>query len=389
MKIHVKETAPLAMLALAITAHAQSSVTLYGLIDESIQYVHNVVGSSGKDANKIGLYAGNIQGNRFGLRGVEDLGGGLSTVFQLENGFNVNNGQLGQGARLFGRQAWVGFASDSFGKLTFGRQYDPEVDLIQPLTGIGVWGSTFATPGDVDNEDNGSRVNNAMKYASPKIAGFQFEGMYALGGVAGQTGSGQTWSLAAQYSLGGLSAGAGYLKADNASSAMARASSTTPWNGTIDGNFGTIVNSGAKTAKGYGILATAISYTFGGATIGARYSNAQYVPDAASSFQSTENFNTAAGYVGFWFSRALLVGAQYNYTHASGPASATYNQISLGTDYNLSKRTDVYFLGLYQHMSGNQIGTVPGAATGADYGYASAPGTHSQEIASVGIRHKF
>jgi predicted porin len=389
MKHYFRHSIPVALLGLTATVHAQSSVTLYGLIDESIQYVHNVASANGKNGNRVGMYAGNIQGNRFGLRGTEDLGGGLSAIFQLENGFNVNNGQLGQGGRMFGRQAWVGLASTSFGKLTFGRQYDPEVDLVQPLTGIGVWGSTFAAPGDIDNQDNGSRVNNAVKYTSPKIVGLQVEAMYALGGVAGQTGSGQTWSLAGQYSLGGLLIGAGYLKADNTSSVTPRAASTTPWGGTIDGNFGTLVSSGARTAANYGILATAVSYSFGGATLGARYSNAQYVPDAASAFHSTEIFNTAAGYFGYRFTPTLLVGAQYNYTHASGQTRATYHQISLGADYNLSKRTDVYLLGLYQHMNGDQLGNVPGSATAADYGFASAPGTHSQEILSLGIRHKF
>lgn len=384
-----KQTVALAMLGLTTVAHAQSSVTLYGVIDNSLQYVHNVAGSNGMNGNRIGLYAGNIQGDRFGLRGTENLGGGLQALFQIENGFNVNNGTLGQSSRMFGRQAWVGLRDDRFGKLSLGRQYDPAIDLIQPLTGVGPWGSTFAAPGDVDNNDNGSRINNSVKYTSPNMGGLVFETMYAFGGVAGQTGSGQTWGAAGQYSLGGLSIAAGYLKAFNAASSTARALSSTPWNGTTDGNFGTIVTSGLKTAKDYGILSTALNYKFGGATGGLRYSNAQYVPDAASGFRSTETFNTAAGYIDYQVTPTVLLGAQYNYTHASGQARATYNQISLGADYFLSKRTDLYLLGLYQHMTGDQIGNIPGGATGADYGYTSARGTSTQEIVSLGIRHKF
>ena len=143
--------------------------------------------------------SGNLQGSRFGLKGAEDLGGGLKAIFQLENGFDSTSGALGQGKRMFGRQAFVGLQSDQYGTLTLGRQYDPIVDLVQGVTADNYFGSVFATPGDVDNNDNSLRVSNAIKYTSPVFAGFQFEGMYALGGVAGKTGAGQTWSVAAAY----------------------------------------------------------------------------------------------------------------------------------------------------------------------------------------------
>ncbi|MFB9127551.1 porin [Paraburkholderia dipogonis] len=374
---------------LCATAHAQSSVTLYGLIDESVQYVHNVADPGGKNANRVALYNGNIQGNRWGLRGAEDLGGGVKAVFVLESGFNINNGQLGQGGRLFGRQAYLGLDSANYGRLTVGRQYDPLVDLVAPLTGVTFGGSSFAAPGDIDNNDNNSRVSNSIKVTFPKLYGVQFEGMYALGGTAGQTGSGQTWAVAGAYSVNGLSIGAGYISADNSASNVPRANTPSPWGGTIDGNFGSVVNSGAKTAKGYDIASIALSYLTGPVTLGARYSNARYIPDAASSFRSTEVFNTAAGFMTYNVTSLFAVGGQYNYTHANGPARADYHQVSLGADYLLSKRTDLYLLGVYQHASGNQIGVSPAAATAGDYGYTSAFGSHTQEIASAGIRHKF
>src|ERR1700731_4789963 len=88
---------------LAVPAYAQSTVTLYGIIDTGITYVNN----TGKGA-VVAMQSGVEQGSRWGLKGSEDLGGGLKTVFQLENGFNVNTGKLGQGGLEFGRQAYVG-----------------------------------------------------------------------------------------------------------------------------------------------------------------------------------------------------------------------------------------------------------------------------------------
>jgi len=103
--------------AFASAAHAQSSVTLYGIIDAGLTYVNNVQGNS-----LWAMQSGILQGSRWGLKGSEDLGGGLKTVFQLENGYNVFSGKLGQGGLDFGRQAYVGLSSTSFGTVTVGRQ---------------------------------------------------------------------------------------------------------------------------------------------------------------------------------------------------------------------------------------------------------------------------
>ncbi|WP_341318251.1 porin [Paraburkholderia sp. IMGN_8] len=389
MKRIALSTLSLALLGVTGVAHAQSSVTLYGLIDESIQYAHNTVDSKGHNANQVGLAGGNLQGPRFGLKGTEDLGGGLKAIFQLENGFDVNNGKLGQGGKMFGRQAYVGLTGDQWGTVTAGRQYDPVVDLVQPLTADNYFGSTFTTPGDVDNNDNSSRTNSAIKYTSPVWGGLQFEGMYAFGGVAGQTGSGQTWSGAATYATGPFSVAAGYFRADNASSATARAG----WGGTSDGTFNNQVSGIYATAKSIGIASVALQYVTGPFTASVRYSNAQYKPDAASGFGSTEKYNVGGAYLGYQATPAMLVGVGYIYTKASGDTSATYHQVSLGGDYNLSKRTDIYLVGAYQHASGNQriaagsAGVVTAGAAIGSYGYNSA--TSSQEILSLGIRHKF
>ncbi|WP_256258783.1 porin, partial [Burkholderia ubonensis] len=118
MKKHVISAAALATFAASAAftapAFAQNSVTLYGLIDEGFNYTNNVrVNGVGKTNYQ--LASGYAQGSRWGLRGSEDLGGGLKAVFVLESGFDVNNGRLGQGSRMFGRQAYVGLSESRFG----------------------------------------------------------------------------------------------------------------------------------------------------------------------------------------------------------------------------------------------------------------------------------
>src|SRR5437773_7693011 len=87
-------------------AQAQTNVTIYGVIDLGMDYTNNSLGKS-----QVQMESGYAQGSRLGFKGNEDLGGGLSAVFQLENGFAADTGKLGQGGLLFGRQAFVGLSS--------------------------------------------------------------------------------------------------------------------------------------------------------------------------------------------------------------------------------------------------------------------------------------
>lgn len=390
MKKIAFSTLSLALLAATGAAHAQSSVTLYGVIDTSLTYVHNADGN--KNLWALGNSSGgDLSGTRWGLKGQEDLGGGLAAIFQLENGFDPSNGQLNQGHREFGRQAFVGLQSNQWGTLTLGRQYDPVVDQVQGITADNYLGSVFATAGDVDNYDNSSRTDKAIKYTSVNYAGFQFEGMYAFGGIAGQTGSGQTWSLAASYNNGPLGVAAGYFHATNANDGLVAGkrpgwSNSATSGGTFDGN----INLGYASARSIGIARVAAQYVIGPFTAGIGYSNAQYKPDGFSSFGSTEKYNTGQGFVNYQVMPPLLVGLGYSYTKASGDTSATYHQVSLGADYSLSKRTDVYLVGAYQHASGNtgngSGGSMAAQASIGSYGYN---GTNSQELVALGLRHKF
>jgi GBP family porin len=132
----------------ATAASAQSSVTLYGIVDAGFTYVNNEATAQG-DANThnatVRLAGSNVQDSRWGLKGQEDLGRGMKAIFTLESGFDVTNGRSQQDGRIFGRQAFVGVTSNDFGTVTLGRQYDSVVVYLGPLTANGSWGGTYFT----------------------------------------------------------------------------------------------------------------------------------------------------------------------------------------------------------------------------------------------------
>ena len=118
--------------AFAINAHAQSSVTLYGTLDAGLVYSNNQGGHNNWQQG-----SGTVSDTYFGLRGSEDLGGGLHAIFTLEDGFNLNSGKFTESNTMFNRQAFVGLQSNQYGTLTLGRQYDSVVDYLGPLSEAG------------------------------------------------------------------------------------------------------------------------------------------------------------------------------------------------------------------------------------------------------------
>ena len=382
--------------AFAGVAHAQSSVTLYGIIDEGFNINTN---SGGK--HLYNLSSGVMQGSRFGLRGTEDLGGGLKAIFVLENGFDVNNGKLGQGGLMFGRQAYVGLSSQ-FGTVTLGRQYDSVVDYVGPLEAGDQWGGYIAAhPGDIDNFNNAYRTNSTVKYTSANYGGLTFGGTYSFGGQAGNITGNQIWSLGAGYNNGPLVLGVGYLNARTpaASGGLFNNGGTASTNTGALSNFAvqSPVYAGFASANTYQVIGAGGAYTFGAATIGATYSNIRFANlgvSFASPFKGqSATFNNAELNFKYQLTPALLVGAAYDYTRGAeinGASRAQYHQGSVGVDYFLSKRTDVYVIGVYQHALGETL-SVTGATVNATAGINGLSGSSNQNqlAARVGIRHKF
>ncbi|MGI4861792.1 MAG: porin [Janthinobacterium lividum] len=375
---------------------AQSAVTLYGVVDEGISYSSNAGG------HKLwGTASGVLQGDRWGLRGTEDLGGGLSALFVLENGFDISTGKLGQGGLEFGRRAFVGLQDKRFGTVTLGRQYDSIVDYPAPFADRGLGGGYVAAhPGDVDNFNNAYRTNNAIKYQSPITGGFRFGGMYSLGGIAGDVTRDQIWSLGAGYEQGPAAFSVAYLNVRNPNVGYFGTNSSTTLTAAT-ANVTSPVYSGFVSAHTYQVIGAGGAYRFGAATLGATYSNIQFLNlgDTATSgvnpsgYRGAVHFNNGELNLGYQFTHAFSMTIAYDYMKSGGVAAttgentgATYQQGALSGDYAFSKRTDVYLIGVYQHASGTDSRNRPAVAS---INGLSASSSSSQTSVTLGLRHRF
>lgn len=342
-------------MAMSESGYAQSSVTLYGLIDDAISYGHNTA----PGGNVVAMTAGNLGGSRWGLKGSEDLGDGLKVVFQLENGFNPNTGSSGAG---FGRQAYVGVSSQQWGTLTAGRQYVPDTDIVQSITGDNSFGAIFATPGDVDNYDNSIRGNNSIKYVGPTLYGLQAEGLYAVGGQAGMAGSGRSWGAALSYAVTSLSLAASYQYYSGGHASGTRVFTTV----TADNIFYSPVTAAYASAASIKIARVAARYTFGPANVGASYSNSRYTSDGQSAFLNTQTYNAANVFGTYQMTPVVLTSLGYTYLKSSGNSSANYHEVNLGLSYALSKQSSIYVIAAWEKASGTQ--TPGGGAAQASIG---------------------
>ncbi|WP_396333974.1 porin [Burkholderia anthina] len=365
-----------------IAAHAQSTVTLYGVIDEGIDYTNN---SGGKSLWHMqdGTYDG-IYGSRWGLKGSEDLGGGLSAIFKLESGFSAENGQMRQGGRLFGRQAYVGLSDTRLGTVTFGRQYDSIIDYLQPLTAPGQFGGPFVHAGDIDNTDNSFRVDNSIKYASPSFGGLTFGGMYSFtNSTAPGRGTTGMWSVGASYSVASFNVAAAYLYAKNPALLFTDGDFVSNTTGPAIGASGPFSYVGNPANEQ--VVGAAASYAFGHATVGLDFTDTRF--ERANGTTSTVRFDNYEAWVRYALTAAWSVGGAYTYTHGHvgySDAAPIYHQAGLTTTYALSKRTSVYAMGVYQRAGG--------AATQAaifDGVVGDASSNNHQIALRIGMYHLF
>ena len=387
--------------AFAGAAQAQSSVTIYGIIDTGVAYTSKAVNAAGTGTgSKFGLNSGTIQGSRIGFKGVEDLGGGLNAVFNLETGFTNDNGGL-QGSdqvtasNLFRRKSYVGL-NGGFGTVLLGRQTD-YADTISAYTSVNDFGGFTGAVGHNINRLEGTRTNNSVSYTTANLGGFTGNAIYGFGESAGQTTAGQAFGLAGKYDNGPLGLGINYYQSKQGTtpsdtSLITAAPTATNAAAITAANAAALANAGNTALK---VLNVVGSYQFGPARVYGNYSRVKQALNTASPTALTGKTLGTANKIDIYElgtawsltpSLKLLGAITHSRADFNSSSKGKLTQVSLGTDYWLSKRTDLYAFVANIRASNMANSGVFGDATGnATTGGADS----SQTAVTVGIRHKF
>ncbi|MGH8809795.1 MAG: porin [Noviherbaspirillum sp.] len=380
-----------AFATVAGAAQAQSSVLIYGIVDTGVTYNSRIaiatpgVPGAGTSGSRVSLDSGNLQGSRLGFRGTEDLGGGLKANFQLESGINVDTGTFGQGGLAFGRTAAVGL-SGGFGSLSFGRQYDYPNDLITYTSNIDIGNLAQNLHGGRDLDRSSiQRVNNSIRYDTPKVGGLVGTFTYGLGEQAGDSSAGQSYSVASNYTAGAFAMGLGYHQ----SRLGTTPSETNP-------GFAGAGRPGDTALKTFLLGAR---YKFGAVNVFGSLSQVKQPLAVAgtivplATFLPTGNQFTLGGSnnhksnmadlgIGYQLNPALKLTASAQHARAKfvGGAKGSLTQLNLAADYALSKRTDVF--AIYANVRASDMYN-----TGATAELVG--GDNTQNVVRFGVRHKF
>lgn len=352
-----------------IVAHAQSSITLYGLIDQAVRYTTHadVEGDS-----RVQLANGASE-SHWGMKGTEDLGDGTRAIFQLEDRFFPNNGATDPAYPFF-NTAFVGLQSQHLGRLTLGRQINPLADAVLRTFISNAWLPTVYQFRPEVGMAEGVWTSSMAKYAA-HWHDVTLELSYAFGGNAGAFGAGSQLGASIAYvPQGPVRLAAGYLDARDAVNASAHLKA---WTAGATYTFGgTSINVGwAMNREDAGFVGNFPNGPFSAAQLTALKFN---------TFSSREMFfggitqrlgNAIHLSANVW--RTLQTGKT-----ASGDGNAT--QFQWLADYNLSKRTDVYLESDYSLYRGGLVGAQLQGFNGL-----SAANTTAQLGIMTGIRHTF
>ena len=353
--------------AMAGAAQAQSTVTIYGLLDANVQsFKTNVAAGAGATATLQSLTqtkidSGGLNGSRWGIRVSEDIGGGMAVIGNLESGFNIDTGASAQGGLLFGRRANVGISS-GFGTVTIGRNTSSYDDVAADHA---MMAATIFDPSNTNNGNSNAtltalatattaaaaaptaanlgafrgalvnvgaaflsrnttwvgyqtRFNNSVKYNTPNFSGFSGSVMYALGedktagvGAVAGTNASKTVSANLKYVNGPLLVSGGYQ-----SEGFNRAAGGTP----------ALENS-----------LISVAYDFGVAKVGAGFNRAKYkdvTPGTSMAAQKEWNLSVAVPL------GATTLSA--GYAQSKGDDLGKSTGYGIQALYSLSKRTTLY-----------------------------------------------
>jgi len=374
-------------LGLPCAAQAQGTVTISGLIDGGLAYVDDFGGSRG--TRSLQAKSGDINVNRWTLSGNEPLGPDLSALFVLANGFSVMNGATGQQGRMFGFQSYAGLASHASGTVTFGRQFDSMLQFVQPfaLGGTPYGGVAFAHPFDNDDLANYTRTNNAVKYTSPMMRGFQFGATYGFSNEAGAFSNNRAFSVAGTYAHGACSAGASYVQFDGESNlATANTQGAEP--------AGAPFNAARQRTAGLGSACTWDRLHVSAIVTRTQLDNATSINNVADTpialrgedivFRNAE-LNARYALTNRWTVATAYTFTSGSFASPSGHASPTWHQFGLIGIDALSARTDAYAEAIDQRANGLAGTGIPGAQI-SNFSHATGP---NQLVLALGLRHRF
>lgn len=382
-----KTLAAVAVLGAFAGSALAADVQLYGIVDTGFLYSHTDTDKAGADAvDKLEMKSGMASGSRFGFKGTEDLGNGLTVGFILENGIESDTG-VDKGV-FFDRESSL-FLQGSFGKVAFGRigsinngtsswgKYGMISAFGTSFTGYAAQAGTFAM--------GAGMWDNMVAYQTPTFAGFTAYAQYGMGNtvtdfrsVENKSSSDRYYALGATYANGPLNL---YAAVDSINYAS--------WSNGTPAQLGDVDDSLTVTIGG--------NFDF---EVLKLFAGAQYFDEIAASKTSgilgtTEDLRTGfAGKLEGWGlgvsakipagPGVALVGVGYVDAEAAGSVAAANEKdeltrwvVSAGYDYPFSKRTDIYVAATYMQDS-------------LEYTAANTADRDASVIgAMVGLRHKF
>ncbi|WP_438391864.1 porin [Caballeronia sp. DA-9] len=335
-------------------ALAQSSVTLYGSLDDGIEFNSNSGGH-----HRIYI-ASNHEPKFVGIQGVEDLGGGWSTFFKYSNQISLNTGSFSP------QLSYVGLKDSKWGSLTLGRQFDIVADLV-PETSERYNSVTGVHVGNYDRT-TGDYVNNLVLYRTPIFQGFQFSTLYSFG------------SEVTGYTNGGRAIGAELSYATSSVKILALYQKTADVPGTPYSDLGVNTLFGIDFSKAptrlvnmsQDVAAVGAHYDFNGWRVVLSYANVNL-----SSNNNNASMQTYDGGFYKYITPAFRAGMGYEYSKLN---EYHWNEVHAHLDYFLSKRTDVYLRVLAQVAAQGQHAVM----------YLEAPSsTNKQVVVGTGLTHHF
>lgn len=358
-----KSLIALAAVAASGAAFAQSSVTLFGVVDTGIGYINN---ANAAGDNKYGVYNSGNSTSRLGFRGTEDLGNGLKAGFWLEGEVFADNGGSGLN---FKRRSTLQLEG-GFGELRIGRDQvagynKPSSYDVFGQAGIGQflgwsdWAGSAVGATTATADASGVRSDNLVSYYTPNMSGFKAGVSYAFDEKTSGYKAGQYFGGHVAYDNGPLSV---TLAAD-----QRKLNWAIPTVGSADGKKQT--------------MTLGASYNFGVAKLSGLVQQVKYKFEGAA---SSDKFNNYAVGVSAPVGAAGVVKAQYALYDQKAVDSKAH-QLSVGYDHNLSKRTAVY--GIVSFLKNKDASNMALSAKGLD---PVGPGAgESQTGVQVGIRHAF